>query len=236
MSSIKNHLVSAIGLSLTLFSLVAHADFQQRLEEKFPTAVGAKVEKSFPGFWSVVKNGEVIFVSDDLSTMINGDVIDLNNKQSITARLKAENQPKVDISLLHEKDAIKMGKGSRRIYVFSDPDCPYCKRLQHDLNQLENTEVLIFPMPLVQLHPKAQEVSESIWCQPNQEKAWLSYMDAGQLPKTSTCDNPISRNLALADKLHIMGTPAIIFGDGSLVPGAIPVEVINEKLKSLAVK
>jgi len=229
-------LVFGFGVWVTLFALLAHADFQQRLEEKFPKAKGSKVAKAFPGFWSVIKNGEVLFVNDDITIMINGDVVDLASKQSITAKLKADNPQKVDIGALPVKDAIKLGAGTRRIYVFSDPDCPYCRKLEVDLNQLQDTEILVFQLPLVQLHPKAQKISESIWCQINQEKAWRQYLDSGVLPKTSTCDNPIIRNLALANKLHIMGTPAIVFGDGSIVSGAIPVGQINDKLKALAAK
>jgi len=234
MKSLRKLFVIAVGACLTLFTLVAHADFKQRLEEKFPTIAGSKVEKAFPGFWSVIKNGEVLFFSEDLTVMINGDVIDLANKQSLTARLKADNQPKIDISSLPLKDAIRLGAGARKIYVFSDPDCPYCKQLEGALNQLHNTEVFIFPMPLVSLHPKSRQVSESIWCQANQEKAWRAYMDTGVTPNTTTCDNPISRNLVLAEKLHIFGTPAIIFEDGTIFPGAIPVTTINDKLNGLA--
>ena len=227
---------SILSACFTLLANVSYADFQGRLEEKYPTAVGAKVEKAFPGFWAVIKNGEVIFVNDDLTMMIIGDVIDLAKNQSLTAKLKAANQPKIDINALPIKDAIKLGTGSRRIYVFSDPDCPYCKKLESDLNQLKNTEIFIFTMPLAALHPNSRVVSENIWCQANKEKAWRAYMDSGIAPSNSTCDNPISRNLALAERLHIQGTPAIIFADGSIVPGAIPVAQINDKLNELSTK
>lgn len=236
MMRIRKLSIVALGACLALFSLLAHADFQSRLEEKFPVTKGAKIEKAFPGFWSVVKNGEVIYFNDDLTLLIRGDVVDLVKSQSLTKKLIEDNQPKIDIGALSTKDAIKLGKGTRRIYVFSDPDCPYCRKLEQEINQLKDTEVFIFPMPLETLHPKSRMVAESIWCQANQEKGWRDYMDAGVIPKATTCNNPISRNLALAAKLGINGTPAIIFEDGSLVPGAISAKDINDKLNAKAVK
>lgn len=236
MKNSRRLLIVTLGLCFSLSALTARADFQDRLIAKYPSAVGAKIEKSFTGFWSVSKNGEVFFFNDDLTIMINGDVIDLKNQESLTAKLKEASQQKIDVSLLPIKDAIKLGSGSRRIYVFSDPDCPYCKRLEGELNQLQDTEIYIFPMPLISLHPNSGVVSESIWCQSNRENAWRGYMDNGLIPATTTCDNPISRNLALAESIRIQGTPAIIFADGTLIPGAVPVNAINDKLKALSSK
>jgi thiol:disulfide interchange protein DsbC len=219
----------ALGIYLALFSILAHADFQSRLEEKYPITKGSKIEKAFPGFWAVVKNGEVLYFNDDITVLIKGEVVDLIKKQSMTKKLIEDNQPKLDLSLLSTKDAIKLGNGARKIYVFSDPDCTYCKQLERELNQLKNTEVFIFQMPLDR-HPNARAVAESIWCQADQEKGWRDYMDAGVVPKAAKCDNPIERNLALAAKFGISGTPAIIFEDGSIIPGAVPVKTINDKL------
>ncbi len=225
--------VSILGACSILLANASYADFQGQLAEKYPTTAGAKIERAFPGFWSVFKNNDVIFINDDMTVMIHGDVIDLIGNQSLTAKIKGVNQPKIDTSALPIKDAIKLGKGTRRIYVFSDPNCHYCQQLERDLYLLQNTEIFIFPMPILQ---NSRVVSESIWCQSNPEKAWRAYMDSGVTPKFSTCDNPISRNLALAERLQIRGTPAIIFEDGTLVPGVITAAQINDKLKGMAAK
>jgi thiol:disulfide interchange protein DsbC len=237
-------------LSGLCFSMISHADkpaaielkdippadFQQRLKDKFPGADGAKIERAFPGFWAVSKDEEILFFNDDQTIMINGNVVDLVNKESITSKIMEKNKPKIDVSELPIKDAIKLTSGKHKVYVFSDPDCPYCKRLEASLNQLKDAEIYIFPLPLASLHPNSTAIAESIWCNKNQKKAWMAYMDANTTPKESKCDNPISRNLALAEKLRIHGTPAIIFADGSVIPGAIPLENITQKINSLAQK
>lgn len=231
--NISTLLVLLAGLCISLSSFAVGDSFQQRLEVKFPQAKGAKIEKAFPGFWSVVLNGDVVFFSDDLTIFINGEVFDLKNNESITGRIRFSNLRKIDVAELPLKDAIKMGSGTRKLYVFSDPDCRFCKELERVLNQLQDTEIYIFPLPLVEIHANARVIAESIWCQQNQGQAWRAYLDTQTAPAFKTCDNPISRNLALAGKLQIYGTPAVIFEDGRVFPGAMTLEQINSVFKSL---
>lgn len=209
----------------------AFADISAKLMEKFPATEGAKIEKAWPGFYAVIKGTEIVFVAEDLSIMINGDVIDLNSQRSITAEFKSKNKPRIDLSKLNERDAIKFGQGRHKLVVFSDPDCPFCKKLESDLVRLPDTQVLVFPYPLVNLHPQARVVAESIWCSPDQQTAWRSYLLGNLRPKFSTCDNPISRNLVLGEELQIQATPTLIFEDGTVVPGAIPMERIVKHIE-----
>lgn len=222
----------AAALCALAASVAAHADFIDDLVKRFPVAEGAKIEKAFPGFYSVVKGGEVVFVRDDLSIMINGDVMDLKENKSLTAQLREANKPRMEVAKLNTKDAIKFGNGKNKLYVFSDPDCPYCKQLENDLSRLQDTQVFVFPYPLTSIHPNARVISESIWCSTNRQAAWKEYLLEGKKPKFATCDNPISRNLALGQEHLIQGTPALIFEDGTIIPGAIPLQRIEAQLAS----
>ncbi len=217
-------------LALVLFSMPTHADFAQDLVAKFPGTAGAKIAPAFPGFFSVVKGGEVLFVRDDLSVLINGEVMDLVAKQSLTHALREANKPRINMSDLNPADAIHFGTGSRKLYVFSDPDCPYCRDLEKELSKLTNTQIFLFPFPLTSLRPKARVIAESVWCANDRAAAWKNYTLRAQQPKFITCDNPISRNLALGEKYQIQGTPALVFEDGTLIPGAIPAARIEQQL------
>ena len=208
----------------------AHADFAQDLLERFPNVAGGKVEKAFPGFWSVTKGSEVVFIRDDLSILINGDVVDLANNKSLTAQLRDANKPKLDISELNLGDAIKFGSGSRRLFVFSDPDCPFCRQLEPELGQLTDVQIFVFPFPLTSLHPNARVVSESIWCQADRASAWKNYLEKNKTPPFATCDNPVSRNLAFGAKFQIQGTPALVFEDGTVIAGAVSAARIEAQL------
>lgn len=211
-------------------TLAAHADFSEDLVKRFPGAAGGKIERAFPGFWSVVKGNEVLFIRDDLSVLINGEVVDLATNKSLTAELREANKPKVNISELKLEDAITFGSGSRRLFVFTDPDCPYCRQLEAELDKLKNVQVFVFPFPLTALHPNSRVISESIWCNTGRATAWKSYLKQGKKPPFATCDNPISRNLALGEKFQIQGTPALIFEDGTVIPGLIPADRIEAQL------
>jgi thiol:disulfide interchange protein DsbC len=223
---------SALAVLAVAASITAHAGFEEDLIQRFPVAQGAKIEKAFPGFYSVVKGGEVVFVRDDLSILINGDVIDLKENKSIATQIREANKPKLDVAKLNTKDAIKFGSGKNKLYVFGDPDCPYCKQLENDLGRLQDTQVFVFPYPLTTIHPNARVIAESIWCSPNKQTAWKEYLIEGKKPKFATCDNPISRNLALGESHQIQGTPALIFEDGTIIPGAIPLQRIEVQISA----
>ena len=209
------------------------AAVQEAIFQKFPGALGAKVAPAFPGFYSVAKGNEIIFLSADMKYLINGDVREVDANRSITEDLRAANRPKIDPAQFELKDAIKMGNGPRKLYVFADPDCPFCQQLEKEIATLKDVTVYVFPMPLESLHPNARRISESIWCSINGAGAWRDYLTAGKAPVSGTCSNPLDRNIALAQRLGIAGTPAIIFADGELVPGAIAAARIEAKLNSI---
>ena len=226
---------------LMLISVASQAQLQatvtpevrEAIYQKFPGAAGAKVELAFPGFYAVSKGNEVVFLSANLKLLINGDVREVDANRSITEELRAANRPKIDPAQLELKDAIKMGGGQRKLYVFADPDCPFCQQLEKEIAQIKDVTVYVFPMPLEALHPNARRISESIWCARDGAGAWRDYLTTGKAPVSATCDNPLDRNIAAAQRLGITGTPAIIFADGELVPGAIAAARIEAKLNSI---
>ena len=229
--------IISLVLSTLLANAIAHAapaDFEAKVIERFPQAEGAKIEKAFDNFYSIIKGGEVVFVDESLSYMVTGDVVNLNENYSVVAKLKEANRPKINLADLKTKDAIKLvrGNGAKKMYVFSDPDCPYCKKLEPEFDQLQNVTIYVFPMPLDSLHPNARKVSEWIWCSKDRATAWHSYVSGKSMPASTSgsCETPIDRNIALAKKMGIYGTPAIIFESGEIIPGLIPVAQIEQKL------
>jgi thiol:disulfide interchange protein DsbC len=242
---------ATLALICATHAAASYAGFNEEFFKRFPSAQGAKVEAAFPGFHSVVTGKEIFFIRDDFSVLVSGNVIDLKTNRSLTAALEEANRPKIDVAQLALKDAIKFGNGARRLYVFSDPDCPYCRMLEDSLVKLTDVTIYVFPFPLAQLHPNAPGVSEAIWCQADRAQAWRDYQNiAHQVPANAlvpawrdylrkhgqpeqpTCPNPIARNLAFGEKWNIAGTPALVFEDGTVVPGAISAERIEAQLTS----
>jgi thiol:disulfide interchange protein DsbC len=214
----------------------ARADFMQDLHAKYPETKNAVVKKAFGNFYSVVRGNDVVYINDDLSILINGDVVDLKANRSLTSALRDANRPRFSMADLREADAIRIGTGRRRLVVFSDPDCPYCRQLQGELGKLQDVSVFVLPLPLTGLHPNAAAIAESIWCAADAPAAWNGYLLRGVKPADKSCANPLERNAALAAKYQVFGTPAIVLEDGSIIPGALPAPAIEARLAALAKK
>jgi thiol:disulfide interchange protein DsbC len=116
--------------------------------------------------------------------------------------------------------------------VFSDPDCPFCKRLeQNELVDLTDVTIYTFLLPLDQLHPDAANKAKQIWCSPDRAKAWQDWVMQGTLPKkTNTCDVPLDKIAAVAKKYAVSSTPTIFFADGKRMTGAYPAAEIEKAL------
>ena len=159
--------------------------------------------------------GDQIFYADKTGRhLINGHMFDTRNKQDLTATRLAE-LTKIDWSALPLDKAVVSGpKDGLKMAVFTDPDCPYCKRLEEQLATIDGLRVYTFLYPLTQLHPTAYAKSESIWCAKNQHQAMVDVMTKGKTLPKATCATPLADIQALAEKLNVMGTPTIFAGDG----------------------
>jgi thiol:disulfide interchange protein DsbC len=223
-------LLTALALSCCA---QARADFLEDLHARFPQTRDAVVRKSFGNFYSIVRGNEVLYIDEDLRILINGDVVDLRDNRSLTGALREAARPRFDPAQLREADAIRFGSGRRRLFVFSDPDCPFCRQLQGELDKLQDVSVYVLPLPLSALHPNAAAIAEHIWCAPDRAAAWNGYLLRGLKPAGKSCPNPLARNAALAARYRVLGTPAIVFEDGSVIPGAVPAPAIEARLAAL---
>ncbi|MDC7714785.1 DsbC family protein [Vogesella sp. LYT5W] len=177
----------------------------------------------------------VVYTDAKVDHLITGDLIDTKTRTSVTEERLAElNKVTVDWAKLPLDKAIKevRGKGERKLVVFSDPDCPFCKKLEREsLSQLDNVTVYTFLYPLAQLHPDAPRKARQIWCSGDRAGSWLGFMREGKAPGGSDkCATPLAEIAALGERLGISGTPALVFPSGELVAGAIPLAEIERHL------
>jgi thiol:disulfide interchange protein DsbC len=207
-------------------------EVEKRLKDQYPaTKITAVRESPAKGIYEVIMGRNIAYTDEAGRYMIFGHLYDMKEQKDLTAGvLEALN--KVDTSLLPKRDAIKkvQGKGGRTLFVFSDPDCPYCKRLEAELAKLDNVTIYTLLYPLDGLHPDARRKAEAIWCAEDRVKAWDAFMQKGTLPESRSCDNPVDHNVRLGNSLGINGTPTIIFEDGALAPGMLPAAEIERRL------
>ncbi|MFG6447160.1 DsbC family protein [Roseateles sp. BYS180W] len=185
-----------------------------------------------PGLWELRIGNELRYTDATGQYLIEGEVFDLKARRNLTQdRLTRINM--IDFASLPLKDAIvwKNGNGKRRIAVFADPNCGYCKLFERNLQDVKDVTVYTFVVAI--LGGDSPEKARSAWCAKNPTQAWRDWMlDGKTLPKPSgQCDDDaIERNQALIRRHHIGSTPSVIFEDGTRVPGALSAAQVEQRL------
>jgi thiol:disulfide interchange protein DsbC len=218
-------LLTGAGLLLAASLAFAQEDAVRKgFAAKFPQVTIQSITR-LPelNLYEVVAEGDIYYVDEKVDYVIDGEIISTKTMTNLTKQRKQKlsaipfNELPLDLAFKKVK-----GKGERKIAVFSDPDCPFCKRVEGDLAKLDNVTIYMFLYPIESLHPAAVEVSKRIWCSPDKVKAWDDYMSGKGKPTAApSCDNPVDKIVEYGRKKGINGTPTLIFGNGERVPGAI---------------
>ncbi len=210
-----------------------YAELARRLSKALPEYAIERISPSgVEGIVEVLMEGNHIVYSDPSGKhLFNGHLFDLDTHEDLTER-RLESLTRIDVKQLPLADAFDVvrGDGKRQLYLFEDPDCPYCKKFEEQLPKVNNVTFHVFLYPLVSIHPHAYEHALGVWCAKDRQKAWSDKMLKGIDPPTAKCANPIDRNLALGEKLHIDGTPTIVFSDGRMRAGTLSAEELEHLL------
>ena len=178
-------------------------------------------------------DSQIFYVTEDLNFMLQGNIIDNKNKTNLTQeRLMKLNA--IDFKTLPLKDSftIVKGNGQRKIAVFEDPNCGYCKQFEKEIQKLQNVTVYVFLYPV--LGSDSITKASNVWCSKNREKVWTDWMlNAVPIPDAKCADTPLERNTNFGKLNKINGTPSIIFEDGLRIPGFLTAVQIEEKLKNI---
>jgi thiol:disulfide interchange protein DsbC len=204
-----------------------------RLQALYPsTRFGAINPTPWPGVFEVVMGANLAYVDESGQYFLFGHLYDMKSQRDLSAERK-DSIATIDFDALPLADAMKevRGNGSRVLAIFSDPDCPYCQKLESDIRDLTNVTIYTFLMPLVSLHPAAHSKAVSIWCASDRTAAWHAMMWRGEAVPQAECPHPVHRNVALAERLGINGTPTLIALDGRMLPGAASKEQIEAWLQ-----
>lgn len=237
---IKKIVSLALMAAFSTLAMADEASVKKAVEAAYPKFKVDKVTKTpYAGLYEVFMGGQIIYADEKLTFLIaEGRLVDPKTKKDITGE-RLDELTKIDFSSLPLEQAIKVvkGNGSRKLVVFSDVDCPYCKRLErNELANITDVTIYTFLYPIEQLHPDAANKSKLIWCANNRVKAWEDWILRDQLPNAvGNCDVPLEKVGQLARKIGVVSTPTMIFADGKRMLGAQPYKEI-ERMLSVTVK
>ncbi len=226
---------------LSQFAIADEASLKKSIEAAYPKfKVESVVKTPYAGLYEVFMGGQIVYTDEKLTFLIaEGRLVDPKTKKDVTGD-RLEELTKIDFSSLPLDQAIKVvkGNGNRKLVVFSDVDCPYCKQLERkELSNISDVTIYTFLYPLEQLHPDAAAKSKSIWCASNRVKAWNDWIFNNQLPeKTGNCEVPLEKVGELAKKIGVASTPTLIFADGKRMMGAQPHKEIEKYLQAASKK
>ena len=220
------------------FASAAFADeaaIRKNIAERLPDIPKIdEIQKTgMPGIYEIRIGTDIFYTDESGNYLIQGEVIDTKTRANLTEQRIAK-LTAIDFKSLPLKDAIvwKQGTGERKLVVFADPNCGYCKKFERDLQEVKNITVYTCLYPI--LGGDSPEKSKAIWCAKDNTKAWRDWMIKGTPAESSpNCDaSALQRNYAFGKKHRINGTPGLVFEDGSQRAGALNAEAIEKLLST----
>jgi thiol:disulfide interchange protein DsbC len=203
----------------------AAATITENLKERFPDVKVVSVQPSqFPGLYEVFTGDAVAYTNPTGDLIFSGSIIDTRTKRDLTAA-RVDELNAIDFAALPLERAIKIvkGSGSRKVAVFSDPECPFCQELEKSFASVSDVTIYTFLFPIASLHPDAPARARAVWCSADRVTAWKEWMIDRKPPEWKTCDgDPLDELKALGERLRVNSTPTVFASSGRRFAGAMP--------------
>jgi thiol:disulfide interchange protein DsbC len=222
---------------ITLFLLIlmssAHAgenEIRKSLQSKFPGIgkIEHIVKTPYAGLYEIVIDDQLLYTDEKGQYIFEGNVIEPKSRRNLSEErrriLFAIDFDKLPLELAVKK--VK-GNGKRKLAIFTDPNCTYCRRLEKELSGVTDVTLYLFMYPIF---PGSDEIVRNVLCSKNPVKAWDDWMLSEISPEKATCETQTEKVKALGQKLHVNGTPNLIFGNGIQAPGLLPAEELERNL------
>ena len=228
------------GLALLASALVAQADesvIRRNLSARLPSARIDQVTKTpYAGLYEVYFDNQIAYTDKDGSFMIVGYLVDVASGQNLThARLRKLTA--IPFSTLPLGLAIRTvrGNGKRQLVVFSDPLCPYCRKLEQELASLTDVTIHTFLYPIEHLNRGATALARQIWCAAKPAKAWEDLMLKNIAPPQApaACQDPLARIAEIGARHSFTATPTLVFADGAVVQRQLPVAQVERLMNEV---
>jgi thiol:disulfide interchange protein DsbC len=237
MNILRRALVAVLALALgaAAWAQDSGAVARKNLESRIPQLgkIDEIAKTPMPGLLEVRVGSEIYYTDPEGNFLIHGQLIDAKAQKNLTEE-RVDKLMSIDFDSLPLKDAFTVvrGNGKRRMAVFQDPNCPYCKRFERDLQKVDNVTIYMFLYPI--LGNDSTEKAKAVWCMRDKAKVWQDWMVNNQAipgPGPANCDTgAITRNLEFGKKHKVTGTPTLFFANGTRVPGAVAAAEVEKML------
>lgn len=207
---------------------------KKTVQAHFPESEIESFRKTpYMGLYEVVVGGEILYTDEKAEYFFLGHVVDTKTRVSVTNERMQQlrDARRIAIDTLPLELGIKAikGNGKRTLIVYSDPHCPFCKKLEGELVKVTDITIYTLLYPILK---NSMPTATAIWCSTDQLKAWDDFMLRGITPSGKDCETPLNTLLQSGQKNRVTGTPTLIFADGSVVSGLIPAEEIEKRLNN----
>ncbi len=237
-------LAALLGAALLLPGLVS-ADARQVITERMakiiPDHRPDRIDETpVAGLYEVVYGPQVFYVTADGRYLLQGELVDLDTRQSLTDATLRGIRKKI-IDAVPDSDTIvfapRDGKVKHTITVFTDIDCPYCRKLHQDIDQYlaEGIKVRYLLYPRAGKNSSSYRKAAAVWCAKDRQAA-LTRAKKGEKVASPACQHPVDEHMALGNRVGVTGTPAILTETGDLIPGYRPPKDLARLLDRLAAK
>mgnify|MGYP003308525136 CR=1 FL=1 len=191
-------------------------------------------ETPIKGIYQVTIGPDVIYMSRDGNYVLKGEILDIGNRRNLTEDFRAQKRINL-LNTIADSEYIEFSstKTKNHIYVFTDVDCGYCRKLHRDVPELNSMGIAVryLAYPRAGVDSIIGEEMRNVWCAENRQKA-LTTSKNRQPIEVKICDAPIARHHALGRELGVTGTPAIFLENGRKLPGYIPPDELYEQINN----
>ena len=206
----------------------AVVDALAKLADQPPDRLG---DAPMTGWYEAVFGAQVFYVSADGRYVLAGSVIDLETLENLTESTKnALRQEAVDA--LGEENMVVFAPEDpeHTVTVFTDTRCGYCQKLHREVAVLNEAGVKVRYLAFPAISPQSRPEMIAVWCAEDPQQA-MTDAKAGKPIERKSCANPVDEHFRVGRELGVRGTPAIVLGNGDLMPGYLPAKELLKRIE-----
>lgn len=191
------------------------------------------------GIYQIVVGADVLYMTDDAQFLFKGELLDLSQKLNLTEDVRSLFR-KRHLQSLGEKDYIEfasVGEASQSIYVFTDVDCGYCRKLHVDVPILNKNSISVryLAYPRSGVESPTGKTMQAIWCATDRQQALTNAKNNQDFEREDfegkSCQSKIAEQYELGGSFGVRGTPSIYLENGKSLPGYMPPDQLIQEIR-----